>query len=166
MGLLTYTHVSLDYSSRNPVPTIESYEKNIESLKAKGIEQQTNKSTSDEYQQGSKSKAQLDHADQQTKGLNSSENSEAEKQEIMDRMKIKNVKPTKELELRGQRTVMDPVTKSKVIISDSQFDINEGLSYFKHPSFKSLGHLFHGSLTFVFRLSSLPRSFTIPTAKF
>jgi len=118
-------HFQENYSSRNPVPTIESYEKNIESLKAKGIEQQTNKSTSDEYQRGSKSKAQLDHADQQTKGLNSSENSEAEKQEIMDRMKMKNVKPTKELELRGQRTVMDPVTKSNVIISDSQFDINE-----------------------------------------
>ncbi|EFP75040.2 uncharacterized protein PGTG_01633 [Puccinia graminis f. sp. tritici CRL 75-36-700-3] len=119
-------HFQENYSARNPVPTIENYEKNIKNLEAKNHENQSIKSTSiNTIQHGSENRSPIGDSDGPKKDVDSSDHSEAEKQAIMERMKNKDEKPAKELKLRGQRTVKDPVTNSDVIISDAQFDTNQ-----------------------------------------
>jgi hypothetical protein len=162
-----------DYSARNPVPTIENYEKNIKNLEAKNHENQSIKSTSiNTVQLGSENRSQIGDSDRQKKDVDSNDHSEAEKQAIMERMKNKDEKPAQELKLRGQRTVKDPVTNSDVIISDAQFDTNQGssCSSFSNHELRALvsssvlppDHL----SSFVLRMSSLPQSRTFSSQKF
>ncbi|POV99130.1 hypothetical protein PSTT_14025, partial [Puccinia striiformis] len=115
-----------NYSARNPVPTIENYEQSIKDLQATSNETQSIKSHYDNNHLDGESTPQPDHSDKPEKKVSDSdEGAETEKQEIMKRMKSKDENPAKDLQLRGQRTVKDPVTNSNVIISDSQFDTNQ-----------------------------------------
>ncbi|KAH9459351.1 hypothetical protein Pst134EA_019502 [Puccinia striiformis f. sp. tritici] len=119
-------HFQENYSARNPVPTIENYEQSIKDLQATSNETQSIKTHYDNNHLDGESTPQPDHSDKPEKKVSDpDEGAETEKQEIMKRMKSKDENPAKDLELRGQRTVKDPVTNSNVIISDSQFDTNQ-----------------------------------------
>ncbi|WAQ89113.1 hypothetical protein PtA15_10A537 [Puccinia triticina] len=119
-------HFQENYSARNPVPTIQNYEKNVKNVQSISDEIRSTSSNSTEtLEPNSASKPQIDDSEERQKHLDSSDHSEAEKQEIMQRMRRKDENPARQLELRGQRTVKDPVTDSNVIISDAQFDINQ-----------------------------------------
>jgi hypothetical protein len=141
----------------------------MKSLHASKNEEESKKSTSNEAQLDDKSKSllEVEHPDdEQKKDSDSNDNSEDDKQKIMKRMKSRDVNPAKELELQGQRTVKDPVTNSDVIISDSQFDITQGLSCCGNL-LHSLGHVFRCNFFFFwFCLSSLPKSFTFSPTTF
>lgn len=124
-------HYQENYSAHNPVPTVQNYQNHTKDLPPIVKDNEGSlRSSSDKTPQADGTDAQSSLPRQRpqiTADANELEN--GTKEEIMERMGRKKKNPAHEIKLRGQRIVEDPVTKSDVIISDAQLDINQDKNY-------------------------------------